>query len=301
MMFRLRNIIKNIFKIFRYILSAIFAKVLTNIFIFTISLLPSEVKANLSEFLSQNNICYLDYDKAKIRIFVDSFWTYYRTKSCKKEPHTVKWIEDNFLEGDIFFDIGANTGSYSFVACEYTNHKIKIFAFEPSPSTFNILCKNIYLNKYEDIIMPICMPLSKETAFVDFVYNSFSSGDARHKGLEIKSTTDNSINNSIYLFSHKVIAFSLDNLIEDLKLEYPNHIKLDVDGHEYPILLGATKTLNSHEMKTVQVEIDEERNECQLIKELLIKANFHMHEKFQHGNAPLYDYIFMKNTSKKDS
>ncbi|MBI4839258.1 MAG: hypothetical protein HY806_09015, partial [Nitrospirae bacterium] len=41
------------------------------------------------------------------------------------------------LNGDVFFDIGANVGAYSLIASKYLNQRIRIYAFEPAFVTFN--------------------------------------------------------------------------------------------------------------------------------------------------------------------
>ena len=48
---------------------------------------------------------------------IEDSLTFHRTNSaCRKEPDTVRWIEEYLSEGDVFYDIGANVGAYSLVA-----------------------------------------------------------------------------------------------------------------------------------------------------------------------------------------
>lgn len=58
----------------------------------------------------------LDYSKYKIYLNCESHAEKtIRIHSCKREPDTVKWIE-NLPPKSVLFDIGANTGSYSLIA-----------------------------------------------------------------------------------------------------------------------------------------------------------------------------------------
>ncbi len=61
-----------------------------------------------------------------------------RMTACAKEKETVTFIES--LEPGCFFDIGANVGSYSFVAA-VNGHKV--FSFEPPGPTFDRLETNL--------------------------------------------------------------------------------------------------------------------------------------------------------------
>src|SRR5574337_127189 len=91
-----------------------------------------------------NKIMKLDYSKADIFIHIDSDWERYtRTKSCRKEPETIEWIENTIKPGDVVFDVGANIGAYSLVMAKSSNMGAKVYAFEPSWPTYIQLCRNI--------------------------------------------------------------------------------------------------------------------------------------------------------------
>ena len=55
--------------------------------------------------------------------------------------------------------------------------------------------------------------------------------------------------------AYDTIGMSLDKLIEIFKLPYPNKIKIDVDGIEHIILLGAEKTLKK--CNSILIEVNE--------------------------------------------
>src|SRR3990172_968955 len=85
----------------------------------------------------------MDYGRHPIYMCVDSWIENdVRLRSCNKEPGTVEWIENWFRSGDVFYDIGANTGAYSLVAFRFLSGKAKIYSFEPGFVTFPQLCKN---------------------------------------------------------------------------------------------------------------------------------------------------------------
>lgn len=81
----------------------------------------------------------LDYNK-KILMCRESQRPIKRHRPCHKEPETCKWIDDYVKPDDIFFDVGACAGGYSFVA---ELKGAKVYAFEPAPY---LIKKNIEMN-----------------------------------------------------------------------------------------------------------------------------------------------------------
>jgi len=70
---------------------------------------------------------------------------YYRGRDLlKREPDTLYWIDNYMNDNDVFYDVGANIGTYSLYAANKGG--LKIFAFEPESSNYYYLNKNIYLN-----------------------------------------------------------------------------------------------------------------------------------------------------------
>jgi FkbM family methyltransferase len=259
---------------------------------------PLALRTVFLESALNNNIGYLDYDGGKkgIKIAVTSWKILGRLRSCKKEPATVKWIEKYFRPNDVFYDIGANVGAYSFVACAKTKGKIEVYSFEPGFSTYNELYKNIYLNNFQKSIIPINIALSSQTGFMDFNYNSIDSGAAEHKGLSDKSTSQH---RDEIGYIQKMATYSLDDLIKGMKLNPPTHIKIDVDGHEYAVLQGAKQTLSGPTIKSIQIEIEENASESKRIVNYLQKLNFTIAEKNQHDQSNIYDFIFVKNRKEQ--
>lgn len=65
------------------------------------------------------------------------------------EPETTRIFISMAKKAKRFLDIGANTGLYSLLACA-ANPDIKGIAFEPLPFNYELLCRNIRLNGWQD-------------------------------------------------------------------------------------------------------------------------------------------------------
>lgn len=240
----------------------------------------------------------LDYKNANIQMNIKSTNQLYRTKSCKKEPETVKWIEEYIKPNHVLYDIGANVGVYSFVCYEHNKGQCQIYSFEPSFSTYSALCENILINNYNDKIIAFPYIITDHTKIGKFFYSSLSPGDASHSvNKEIKRPTKQKLqksfedNSQFYSF---IASYRLDDLIEIFNLQKPNHIKIDVDGHELAVIRGCGSILKSPELKSILVEIDKSDPDHLNLINLLQSNDFIIKNIYPHGDGTISNYIFVR-------
>ena len=82
------------------------------------------------------------YNNSSFKLRANNWITKYRFDTFEnKEPETLKWIDNNLRENDVFFDIGANKGDYSILSRQISS-QAKIYAFEPVYDTFKYLVSN---------------------------------------------------------------------------------------------------------------------------------------------------------------
>lgn len=239
----------------------------------------------------------LDYEKKDIFIYVDSPVEYeFRLKSCYHEPGTIRWIEEYIKKDEIVFDIGANIGAFSLVIAKYNNGSNRIFSFEPNFTSYNKLCKNIILNHCEDCIFPFPIALSKKYGVDTLNYSSLEIGSAYHTLGVNKFLKDEP------KYKQQTIVYSVDKFIDDFNVQNPQHIKIDVDGMEYEILKGAKKTISRTNFRSLNVEIDENSEDCEKIIEYIKSLGLIFRGKYTDLNAgdpktndfKIYNYIFTK-------
>jgi FkbM family methyltransferase len=167
-----------------------------------------------------------------------------------KEPETLVWI-DEFNRGDVLWDIGANIGLYTCYAAKARG--CVVVSFEPSIFNLEILGRNIFANKLQQLVTIIPLPLSKETRVDHLSLSNVSWGGAMST---FKENYGHDGRRLPVVFSYQTVSVAIDESIEKLKLEKPTHVKIDVDGIEHLILIGGIKTLES--VESVLVEINEE-------------------------------------------
>ena len=225
----------------------------------------------------------LDYLKADIFMELDSLRGIKRLGACTKEPETVEWIETQVKKGDVFYDVGANVGAFSFVASTVAGNNGKVYAFEPGASTYAILSRNVFLNNAEGRIIPMGVAFSDNTVLNKLVYSSITAGEAQHNW-------GGSSEGKRFQF---IPSYKMDDFIEIFKIEPPNHIKIDVDGHEMNVLFGAKKTLENPELRSLLIEIDESAAGYKDIYQLLSNAGFSLDSKHRR-NATTFNCIFLR-------
>ncbi len=218
-------------------------------------------------------------DFGEIQFFCPGTLPIYRAQTLlTKEPDTIEWI-DTFQKDDVLWDIGANVGVYSLYAAI---KKLKVLAFEPSPSNYFILSRNIEINRMDDRISAYCIAFNDETKLdVFFMANTELGGALNSFGESID------FQGKPFLASLKqaMIGFSVDDFISQFNPPFPNHIKLDVDGIEDKIVNGFTETLADKRLKSVLVELDTEREEyCKKIVEVFDKFGLKL-QKIEHATG----------------
>ena len=167
-----------------------------------------------------------------------------------------KFILDTLTNEDIFIDIGANVGHFSMLAA---SKKCEVHAFEPIPTTFKKLQKNIELNNLE--------------------VNLYNKGVGAENGVLNFSTENgvmNSVVNDINIASKEIDVVKLD---DELIMIQPSMLKIDVEGYEWFVLQGAKSILKSTNLKYILIELNESGAKFSItdtqIHELLLENSFY--------------------------
>lgn len=164
-----------------------------------------------------------------------------------KEPETIEWLRENLCDGDVFYDVGANIGLYSLYAAKL-QPGCSVFAFEPESHNFGSLCRNLLLNRVENVT-PCFFPLSSHETFAPFYVYDVRPGGALHS-----LGRPSSLRDGPPLLKTGAIAVAIDALVARHGLPSPNLLKLDVDGNEEQILDGAAAVLASGSLRSILVE-----------------------------------------------
>ncbi|MEQ8262157.1 FkbM family methyltransferase [Pseudohaliea sp.] len=141
-------------------------------------------------------------------------------------------------KADVFADVGANAGSYSILACGAVG--ARGFAFEPVPATHARLVENLRLNCIEECVDHPQIGIGKESGIIRFT----TDGDTVNHVLAEGEVTVDAVD---------VEVLTLD---EALGASEPMLLKIDVEGFEMPVLMGASRVLNSSALNSVIIELN---------------------------------------------
>jgi FkbM family methyltransferase len=207
-----------------------------------------------------------------------------------KEPGTIDWI-DGFSGGDVLYDIGANVGIFTVYAAK-SGKAAKVVSFEPESQNYAILNENIYLNGLQDRVLSLNIALSDRDS-LDYLYLSeFSPGCSMHTFAE---STDSMRRPRQSMFRQGLISFTLDSFIEKYNIDFPDHVKIDVDGLEHEIFNGAKATFGDSGLKSVLIELNEALESDLAIIGGMKDLGFRVTSRNRtEPGVEIYNYIFRK-------
>jgi FkbM family methyltransferase len=204
-----------------------------------------------------------------------------------EDPDTMKLFLSWLKPDSVFYDVGANVGFHALTANRIINSG-KIYAFEPMPAVREIFGKHISLNQkliISNTIKLLPIAISNEEKQVEFSNDvEHRDGNTYIKESYVFSGTENKIT---------VQCRSIDGLIKQ-GYDKPGIIKIDVEGAEYDVLIGAKDTLQQCQpnilLATHDCHLPGVQEKCVLF---LQELGYHLqhtgkHNKYMDG---LDDYI----------
>jgi FkbM family methyltransferase len=163
--------------------------------------------------------------------------------------------------GETVVDVGAYFGRYSLISSKAVGPRGKVISIEAHPSNFQILKKNLILNKRQNVI-PLNIAISNREGKTN-LYIAPSSG--------WHSIIDCQKNSAGFL---EVPCTTLDNLLKELSISRVDWIKIDVEGAEQMVLEGSKETLAQNKNLKIILEIHPEVADERSILSLLEHVNY---------------------------
>jgi FkbM family methyltransferase len=134
------------------------------------------------------------------------------------EPYETSLIEAEIRPGDVVLDVGANIGYYTLIFARLVGERGRVYAFEPDPTNFRLLKKNVRANGYQNVVF-----VKKAVADVSGTSSLFLCPDNKgdHRLFDSYDGRD----------SVTIEATTLDEHFAEFQGQI-NFIKMDIQGSE---------------------------------------------------------------------
>ena len=164
------------------------------------------------------------------------------------EINAFKYIKSNLTRAEqlVIFDIGANVGDYTkALEKSFGDTNAKIYSFEPSLPTFQVLKDNVRGSKN---IFPFQIGFGKANETMPLFYDTessvFASVHERHPeqdGIKLHLKED-------------VPIKTIDSFCSNEGIDHIDFLKMDIEGNEFDVLKGAEKMIEGSAIDFIQFE-----------------------------------------------
>jgi FkbM family methyltransferase len=164
--------------------------------------------------------------------------------------------------GDSVYDVGANVGIYTLLACVKTGPTGNVYAFEPVKRNLGYLRRHVVLNQLQNCCIVEAAVSDKE-------------GTQRFSAAGWENSMGRLSDNG----ELKVPSVTIDSCAYgEGKLRPPDVIKIDVEGAEWHVLQGATRALSEHHPRMfVDVHGRQQHADC---REFLASHGYQIMEEY---------------------
>lgn len=149
------------------------------------------------------------------------------------EPGCVRALRKHLSEGSICVDVGANLGYFSILMSQIVGKRGRIIALEPMPDTVETLRENIGMNGLENVIV---------------IEAAASDGSG---SVQLLSGASERTAKTASIVGYRLEEPARTTLVRSIRLDdyfagstqFPDLIKIDVEGAELAVLKGARETI----------------------------------------------------------
>jgi len=200
------------------------------------------------------------------------------------ERSTVATLRELVKAGDVVLDIGANIGAHTLGLAKNVGAAGKVYAFEPADFAFQKLLRNLALNpelerrtKASQVMLGSGAEKPPNGVYASWPLEKVDSVHPKHRGR--------------FVSTEGAVVDTLDGFVAREKVSRINLIKMDVDGHELPVLQGGRSVLREHR-PVIVMEMSpyvhaEEQNSFAAVIELLKEFRYKIEDARNRKTLPL--------------
>ncbi len=155
-------------------------------------------------------------------------------------------LEKSLNDGAIVVDLGANIGLVSIYFHQHYFPNARFIAVEPSPKNIEVLQKNLAANIPKSEIVPAVVSDKVGMVCIDDTEVGYNVHILHHQKAEYTEGGGGT----------EVIALTMAKIIEDLKIDRIDLLKMDIEGAEKEVMKDAAAWLSKVQMMVLELHGD---------------------------------------------
>jgi FkbM family methyltransferase len=178
------------------------------------------------------------------RFYVYSKSSIEALNSLGGERPTLEFLIGKLRDGDCVYDIGAATGLYTVFLAKAVGERGKVLAFEPEDHTYERLREHLDLNQLTNVRAfkvalgdaegNVCLKLGEVAGSARIIGSAVASKGGPVEWIRVVEG---------------------DKFAEAEKLPMPRAVKIDVEGYEFAVIRGLSRTLAQPQCEVVCCEV----------------------------------------------
>jgi FkbM family methyltransferase len=154
-------------------------------------------------------------------------------RTGRYEPEVTATLRKVLAPGATLIDIGANVGWFSLLGASIVGPSGHVVAVEPNPRNVALLRESVKDNGFENVdVLPVALAERQGVAALE-------TDGSNGRVIPIDGPPPETMEASFV-----VATYPLDELLDDVGTSRVDVMKIDVEGAEPLVLLGATKTIS---------------------------------------------------------
>lgn len=179
-------------------------------------------------------------------------------------------MKKEIKKGNVVLDIGANIGYYTLIFAKLVGEEGRVYAFEPDPTNFALLKKNVEINGYKNVVL-VQKAVSNKSGRIKLYLSKNNMGDHR--------IYDSGEDGRQHI---EIEAIRLDDYFEHFEGRI-DFIKMDIQGAEGGAIQGMYNLLNKNNNVKIVTEfwpigLKRFGTDPEEFLRLLIKLGFKLYE-----------------------
>ena len=158
------------------------------------------------------------------------------------EADEVAFALSRLRAGSVFVDVGANIGPYTVPAARKVGPAGRVVAVEASPRVFPYLAHNVELNQLSNVRLVQCAALAQDRENVPFY-----DAPPDHFGMGALAAQFNAQPVGVQ-------ARTLDSVLTEAGVDRVDLLKVDVEGFEFDVFMGAERLLRGQQPPPILFE-----------------------------------------------